>query len=429
MDRVRKYHFRRSSLRRGRYLAISACVLLVNIGPGTTGVSALESVTTINEVLARVSQTATAEVAAAATDIAVAELSQSESERFPVVTVDAQDNLAGDSSSYEPDYVLRVEQMLLDWGRVDEDVSARASTIEAKRSGETEAVLDAALQSAEAFYGIDVVNRKLRSNAENRRSLEDLRGMMERRVTNRVSPNIDLQEVSNRINLLDIADRRLEADKRRLQLVLIRLAGVLVEETEASECVRSAPLDEGLLVKKALAFSPTLDRLRHQADRYAYDEKALDASQYPSLIAGYRADSKLDGNEFDQRAYLALRYEFRVGGDLESRRAGERARYLEQKALYRKDAERITQTIGAWVSSYRVSVSLAEVYRRVISSKVEQKDSHLRRFLAGRSSWRDVLGAQQEAAESRTAQIDSQGAICLASSSLALLAGGMSALR
>ena len=82
------------------------------------------------------------------------------------------------------------------------------------------------------------------------------------------------------------------------------------------------------------------------------------------------------------------------------------------------------QTVGAWVSTYRTSVSLVEVYRRLVSAKVKQKESHLRRFLAGRSSWRDVLSAQQEVADSRTARIDATSAVCLASTSLSLLTGG-----
>ena len=417
------------SLAEGRGFVVSVFALLASLGLGAMNASAVESATTIHQVLERVSRTASAEVAAAMTELALAELGQSESERFPVVTVDAQDNLAGDSSSYEPDYVLRVEQMLLDWGQTDEDVSARQATIEARRSGEQEAILDSALQSAEAFYEISVINRKLEANQENRGVLEDLRSMMERRVANRVSPNIDLQEVTSRIDLLDIADRRLGAEKRRQQLTLIRLAGVNVEEPETPDCLRSTPLDEASLVRDALAISPTLGRLRHQAERFAFDGKSIDAGRFPSLVAGYRADSKLDGNEFDQRAYLALRYEFRTGGDLAARSAAERAKFLEQRALYRKDAENITQTVGAWVSTYRTSTLMADIYRRVISSKAEQREAHLRRFLVGRSSWREVLSAQQEVAESKTAFIDVEGAVCLASSSLFLLTGGVGALR
>ena len=65
----------------------------------------------------------------------------------------------------------------------------------------------------------------------------------------------------------------------------------------------------------------------------------------------------------------------------------------------------------------------------VAHSKVGQKESHLRRFLVGRSSWRDVLGAQQEVVESMAARIDASGAVCLASISLSLLAGGTDELR
>ena len=54
-------------------------------------------------------------------------------------------------------------------------------------------ILEAALLSVEAFYGIEVINRKLRANTKNRRSLEELRDMMERRVASRISPIIDLR--------------------------------------------------------------------------------------------------------------------------------------------------------------------------------------------------------------------------------------------
>ena len=84
----------------------------------------------------------------------------------------------------------------------------------------------------------------------------------------------------------------------------------------------------------------------------------------------------------------------------------------------------IAQTVGNWVSTYQTSVYLADTYRRVVSLKADQKESHLRRFLVGRSSWRDVLGAQQEIVESMAARIDASGAVCLASTALSLLAGG-----
>ena len=157
--------------------------------------------------------------------------------------------------------------------------------------------------------------------------------MMRRRVENNVSPSLDLQEVTSRIDLLGVADQRLMTEKRKQQLALIRLAGVSVEEPSVGDCRRSTPLDEESLVREALASSPTLKRLRHEADIHTFDERALEATRLPGVVGGYRADSKLDGNEFDQRAYhLALRYELQTGGDLNARMAKMRAKSLEQRA-------------------------------------------------------------------------------------------------
>ena len=405
------------------------CCLFSALVPTTTEAATPELATTIGQVITGVSETAGVEIAAAMTAVAVAELGQSQSDRFPVVTVDAQDTLAGDSITNEPEYILRIEQMLLDWGQSEEDILARRSAVEARKSAEREALLDAALQAVEAFFSIHIINQKFVSNQGHRLSLQELQEMMRRRVDNNVSPSLDLQEVTSRIDLLDVADQRLVTEKRKHQLTLIRLAGVSVEEPSVGDCRRPTPLDEESLVREALASSPTLERLRHEADIHAFDERALGATRLPGVVGGYRADSKLDGNEFDQRAYLALRYELRTGGDLNASMAKMRAKRIEQRALHRRDAEVIAQTVGNWVSTYQTSVYLADTYRRVVSSKVGQKESHLRRFLVGRSSWRDVLGAQQEVVESMAARIDASGAVCLASISLSLLAGGTDELR
>ena len=172
--------------------------------------------------------------------------------------------------------------------------------------------------------------------------------MMRRRVENNVSPSLDLQEVTSRIDLLDVADQRLMTERRKHQLTVIRLAGVSVEEPSVGDCRSSTPLDEESLVREALASSPTLERLRHEADIHTFDERALEAMRFPGVVGGYRADSKLDGNEFDQRAYLALRYELQTGGDLDARMAKMRAKSLEQRALHRRDAEVIAETVGTW---------------------------------------------------------------------------------
>ena len=404
-------------------LGFCCCLVSVPVSPPTEAASP-ELATTIGQVLVGVSETAGVQIASAMTEVAVAELDRSQSDKFPVVTVDAQDTLAGDSITNEPEYILRIEQMILDGGQLEEDILARRSAVEARKSAEREALLDATLQAVEAFFSVHTINQKLVSNQGHRRSLQELQEMMRRRVENNVSPSLDLQEVTGRIDLLAVADQRLVAEKRKHQLTLIRLAGVSVEEPLVADCRRSTPLDEESLVREALESSPTLERLRHEADIHTFDERALAAMRLPGVVGGYRADSKLDGNEFDQRAYLALRYELRTGGDLDARMAEMRAKALEQRALHRRDAEVIAQTVGNWVSTYQTSVYLADTYRRVVSLKADQKESHLRRFLVGRSSWRDVLGAQQEIVESMAARIDASGAVCLASTALSLLAGG-----
>lgn len=379
---------------------------------------------TVEEVLRGIAQGADAEVAVAITEIARAELGQARSQKAPNIKIDAQGDVAGDPDPTEPEYVLQAEQMLFDWGNADESIAGRRSAMDASASGEREALLDAGLRSLEAFYGVGAVNAKLLAHKNTRDSLTELRDMMRRRVESNVSPGIELEEVIIRLDLLEISEQRLASEKRRHQLLLKRLTGLDVDTPVMSDCSVAQPRDEEALIRSALAISPTLERIRHQAEVHLSDARALGASSLPSLVAGYRSDSQLNGADFDQRAYIALRYRFQAGGEVQSRVAAQRAMYLEQQALLRKEAETVTQTVGAWVSAYQTSISLVGVYDRVMASKLKQKESHLRRFLAGRSSWRDVLNSQQEIADTRVSRIDSEITVCLAAKSLDLLSSG-----
>ena len=400
------------------YLSLPLVVVFLCVAP-----AAAEPVG-IEEILRAVSQTAEVEVARARSGVAAAELDQARSGRLPNVTLDAQGDIAGEANAREPEYVLRVEQTLLDWGATDETIAGRRSTLVARQSAEAEALLDAALTATEAFYSIAAINQKLEANSQSRESLRELEEMMRRRVANNVSPQIELGEVVTRIDLLEIAAHGLGSERRRQQLVLERLTGTQVDEPVVGSCAVETVSDEAELIRSALEASPTLARIRLEAEAYQSDAASLDASGRPTVVAGYRSDSDLDGGGFDQRAYLALRYELQTGGELGSRVAQARARYIEQQALLRKSAETITQTVSSWASAYQTSLSLAGVYRRIVDSRTEQRASHLRRFMVGRSSWRDVLNAHREVTEARVAEIDSVTRTCLALRSLELLAGG-----
>ena len=182
-------------------MAIVVCSLCVVFQSLWVEAATPGSATTIDEVLSGVSRSAGTQIAAALTEVALAERDQVQSDQFPTITLDTQDTVIGDAIASDPEHILRVEQMLLDWGHSAEDLMARESAVEARKSGEREVVLESSLQSAEAFYSIYTINQKLASNQDHRRSLGELQEMMQRRVESNVSPVLDLQEVTARINL------------------------------------------------------------------------------------------------------------------------------------------------------------------------------------------------------------------------------------
>ena len=77
---------------------VGFCCCLFSVPVSAPTEAALpELATTIGQVITGVSETAGVESTAAMTDVAVAELGQSQSDKFPVVTIDAQDTVAGEA--------------------------------------------------------------------------------------------------------------------------------------------------------------------------------------------------------------------------------------------------------------------------------------------------------------------------------------------
>ena len=174
---------------------------------------------------------------------------------------------------------------------------------------------------------------------------------------------------------------------------------------------------------RVLELSPSIQVHDATLSALAAEVDALRSEHYPKIVGGYRVDTDANGDNFDQQGYLALRLEIQTGGNLESRIAAERARVLETRALREAETEAIVQQVGDLISEYATARRLVGIQKALAESRTEQKASYLRRFVAGRASWMDVLNADRDLYEAKSAQVSALATACGALSSMAILAG------
>lgn len=352
---------------------------------------------------------------------AQADLGVLESMDSPKVTADAMSPLAGGHNSDQPDYTMRVETSLYDWGANRNLIASGTAYLEARGMERDQAVLDLAVGTSDMFHQLASSFLQLGVFVNARKSLQDLVQMMGRRVEQKVSPQVDLDIVESRAALIDVRIEQLHREVRRHQLSILRDTEIMVEDPDLSSCALDVePLDRALVVR-ALDTSPGLKMYDASIAALASEAEALRSELYPQIVGGYQVDTELNGNNFDQQGYLALRFEFQTGGNFDSRVAASRARLLEKRALRNEKAEAISQQVSDLISAYLTSRRLVGIQKSLADARASQKESYLRRFVAGRASWADVLSADQELVEARVAQISARVSACGALSAMAIL--------
>ena len=247
--------------------------------------------------------------------------------------------------------------------------------------------------------------------------------MMTRRVEQKVSPQVDLDIVRSRLGLVDVKVEQLHREIRRHQLSILRGTEILVETPDLGECSLGLELEESRLMTRVLELSPSIQVHDATLSALAAEVDALRSEHYPKIVGGYRVDTDVNGDNFDQQGYLALRLEIQTGGNLDSRIAAGRAQVLERRALRETETEAIVQQVSDLVSEYATARRLVSIQKTLAESRAKQKASYLRRFVAGRASWVDVLNAYSDLYEAKSAQVSALASACSALSSIAILSG------
>ena len=377
----------------------------------------------VAEVLIGVRDNAAVKAKQALVQSAQADLGVRESMESTRVTIDALGHVVGEANDSQPEYMMRFERSLYDWGVNRNRVLSGTAYVEARDIEMSQAVLELSVGVSDAYHQLSGSFLRLGVHANERASLGELVDMMTRRVEQKVSPQVDLDIVRSRLGLVDVKVEQLHREIRRHQLSILRGTEILVETPDLGECSLGLELEESRLMTRVLELSPSIQVHDATLSALAAEVDALRSEHYPKIVGGYRVDTDANGDNFDQQGYLALRLEIQTGGNLESRIAAERARVLETRALREAETEAIVQQVGDLISEYATARRLVGIQKALTESRTEQKASYLRRFVAGRASWMDVLNADRDLYEAKSAQVSALATACGALSSMAILAG------
>ncbi|MDP1717609.1 MAG: TolC family protein [Burkholderiales bacterium] len=349
-----------------------------------------------------------------AQDAAQAEREGAEWQRYPTPTLEASTQSGGAG-------LLRLDQPLWTGGRITAGIDAAGSRLDAAG-----AALDEARQEL-ALKVIAATTEALRQQARQQHGVagvkehEKLLAMIQRRVTQEVSPLADQRLAASRLyasaNELSVTTQALNNALAQLT----QLAGqpvTAITEQGLSEAGAPAGLDAALT--QMLAHSPTLRRLTREEEVADADIASKRAAYMPQLVLRLESSA---GQTTDNRAMLVLSAQPGAGlsakSGVDAAVARREAARLAREAAERDARERITFDGNEWVAA-RLRLENANQARAM---SIEVSESYARQYTTGRKTWIDVLNAVREATQSELAADDARAQMLASSLRLRALTG------
>ena len=352
---------------------------------------------------------------------ALADLDAARWQRFPTPEIQASQNDSGDNT-----VLARLQQPLWTGGRINAGVDAAKARVDAADSGIGEAQEAVLTRLIEAYVEAARRQAQQRISVENVRQHEELRNLIQRRVDQQISPNVDLSLANSR---LAQASSELSSINQQLSIALNRLselAGRSVEEVEESlDWARELPDTRRRAEREAVFRSPALTTLEQEQRAAAADVRAERAKLFP--IVAVRLEHERGLTE-ESRALLVLESEFDAGLSTvaSTTAAASRRDALRQERLT-AERELRTEVSVAWQQWLAAQVRLDNAERQRQGTRTVF-ESYTRQYVIGQKSWLDVLNAVQEATAAALSVEDARAEMRDPMLRLALLTGRLGLL-
>ena len=351
---------------------------------------------------------------------ALADLDAAQWQRFPSVSAELP------TGSREAGGVLRVEQPLWSGGRINAGIDVAGSRLDATGAGIEEERLTLSLRVIAAFTEALRHTARVAAAEAGRAEHDRLLDMIRRRVAQSVSSQTDQRLAESRAYQ---AANDVSASRQGLANALAQLsqlAGKPVRLVASTGIGVAEPLPGAsmeLVVRQAVAYSPTLRRLDFEA-RAADSEITLQRSAYlPKLVLRMEKPTGGINTDNSTRAMLVLQAQPGAGLSAKAgvdaavaRREGARAAHdtaerevRERFAIDWNEAEATRERLG---NAGEASTTSTQVF-----------ESYARQYVIGRKSWNDVLNAVREATQAQFVLEDTRAQAIAASLRLAAQTG------
>jgi adhesin transport system outer membrane protein len=342
-------------------------------------------------------------------------------QRWPTVSAVLEQGISASTATSAPaSRILRLEQTLWDSGRT----SARIAEAEVfTHIGETRISLQGqtlALQAVNAWQNLLASRDRVAFAQATILKLSAYRDQIQRRITNEVSPAIDLELVQSRMLQTQVeltqAKSALKAALTRLEQVsgVNNLAGHLhhLPAMSGLQATREMPgLFSDIDWALAARAHPTVAKARFEQKAAEQRILAKQAEQWPQIYA--RLDQPVaNTNAYNKTSsFVGLRYTPGAGLSslAEAKALSSRAASLEQgtEAAVREVFEAMQTDRDEFLNNRERIQALSTAVEG--SGKV--LDSYGRQFTAGRKTWQDLMNAVREVAQNQYALADANAAM------------------
>jgi outer membrane protein, adhesin transport system len=320
-------------------------------------------------------------------------LSAAEWARFPTLSADM--SRSNDDQTVRR---LQAQQPLWAGGRIGADISSNEAKVVAATAAVREAELSLAEQVVTAAVDLQKTRVQLTRARESLAAYQRLLDAIERRSEGGLGLQSDVTLARSRIEQARANAAQLEANERRAHSRWMALVGVPAEDMQVAEKTAADDAPLSVLVDEAKAFSPTLTRLRAEAEAAEFDATVARAAAWPQLsvraVRSWEKNKDADTTFKDSQVLGVVEYQPGAGlGVLDRARAAyaQKDAALAQLDKVGRDVE---EQVSAAFADRVGFLARVEALRSATNANAEVIDSFIRQYNIGKRTWLDVLNAQ-----------------------------------
>lgn len=342
-------------------------------------------------------------------DAAERDISYAQRQRYPELSVSS---LTQDTKTAA---ALIVKQPVWAGGAIEAAEAVSQASAQVQQAGAHEQMLSVSARVVEAWQNYALASQKITIIDSGIEQLQDLVDMMARRVEAQISPRVELELAQARVIQAQIARASMIAERDLAVKRLQELVGQDVVTDGSAQAMnawltaiaRPAPSFEPGELERAARAQPTVRRVEAEAKMALAEVKQVEASQWPSVYLQYQQGIN-QAITNDKRVGLAMEYTPGRGFSSRQKVQGALARAQARDVTIQTAIRDARDAMNARLQEMARTQALEKSWLPALEASESLLASYRRQFIAGRKSWQDVLGQQNDLMQARQSLADAQ---------------------